>query len=317
MTPNNIAAGSKRKSEEPVSSPQAKSMKITPSSGPGRSAAQLPQTAAPSRSLPNVATAPYRGTARSAAPNSAIKPVSKPVSKSSLGTAVPPIAPLTQAGATTSTAVPSKKRGFAALLEKAKVSQEASKVAVNNGIKHKPMDRVSRKEREKLQKVPAVQQQKARPATQPKAAIRAQSGAVQEARPSLQKKATETSYKGTMRKAPVELGYKGTMKAAGHEKPASKPVAKKGLGQDKYGGYASWSDLDEAEDDEEDYDSGGSSDMEGGFDDVEREEIAALRAARREDQEALQEEERHRQDKLDRKKRLEALNKNAAARRRI
>ena len=35
--------------------------------------------------------------------------------------------------------------------------------------------------------------------------------------------------------------------------PLAKPVAKKGLPQDRFGGYADWDELDEAPDEEEDY----------------------------------------------------------------
>ena len=105
----------------------------------------------------------------------------------------------------------------------------------------------------------------------------------------------EFTYKGTMRKA-----------APGAAKP-KKPL------QHKYDGYVSWSDLDDAEDDEEEgYDS--ESDMDAGFDDMESEERMALAAARKEDQEALEEEERHRREKMERKRKLAALNKSAAAR---
>ena len=100
--------------------------------------------------------------------------------------------------------------------------------------------------------------------------------------------------------------------------PVAKKPAQKNLGQDKYGGYASWSDLDEAEDEEEeeDYESDASSDMEGGFDDVEREETEALKFARKEDQAALEEEERLKREKLERKRKLLELSKSAAAKKR-
>jgi hypothetical protein len=161
--------------------------------------------------------------------------------------------------------------------------------------------------------------QKAKKAGKPTTTDRHRPAGVGDGQPNPQKKAQETSYKGTMKKSAEPLAYKGTMRAGESARPHAKPVVKKGMGQDRYGGYASWSDLSDAEEEgeEEDYDSAASSDMEGGFDDVDREETAALRAARREDQAALEEEERHRREKLERKKRLQALNKNAAAKRRI
>jgi hypothetical protein len=215
----------------------------------------------------------------------------------------------------------SKPRGFAALLEKAKASQEASKVAAASGIKHKPkpVERISRREREKMQKGAAQEAQKARKSGKPAPADRNRPANPGEGQSSTQKKAQETSYKGTMKKAAEPLAYKGTMRAGETAQPRAKPAMKKGMGQDRYGGYASWSDLSDAEDEpnEDEYDSAASSDMEGGFDDMEREETAALRAAKREDQEALAEEERHRREKLERKKKLQALNKSAAAKRRF
>ena len=56
--------------------------------------------------------------------------------------------------------------------------------------------------------------------------------------------------------------------------------------------------------------------MDAGWDDVEQEESMALRVARKEDLEALEEEERHRKEKLERKRRLEELSKSAAGNKR-
>lgn len=119
-----------------------------------------------------------------------------------------------------------------------------------------------------------------------------------------------------MRK-PVEVGYTGTMRAKDPAKP-TQPVKQKDKfgGQDKYGGYASWSDLSDAEEDEGDYMSD-SDDMEGGFDEMEREEAAAARLARKEDQEALAEEERLKNEKAARKRKLEAMAKQAQSKKRF
>jgi hypothetical protein len=133
--------------------------------------------------------------------------------------------------------------------------------------------------------------------------------------PPTKKAPVQVGYSGTMRK-PVEVGYSGTMRAKDPAKPVQ-PVKQKDKfgGQDKYGGYASWSDLSDAEEDEQDYMSD-SDDMEGGFDDLEREEAATARLARREDQEAQAEEERLRKEKADRKKKLEAMARQAQAKKR-
>lgn len=132
-----------------------------------------------------------------------------------------------------------------------------------------------------------------------------------------QKKAPSVGYQGTMKKAVPEVAYKGTMRSSGSGVPAGKAVAKKGMPQDRYGGYASWSDLDEAEDEEDDYDSDGSSAMEAGIDDVELEEARALRIGKKEDQAAFEEEERLKREKLERKKKLLALSKDAASKRKF
>jgi hypothetical protein len=202
-------------------------------------------------------------------------------------------------------------------MEKAKAAQEAVKAAGSSSIKHKPVEKLTKKERLKLE-------EEARLKTGPKnskaaSAHRSRSGTPADGRVSSQKKGPETGYRGTMKKTPVQpqIAYKGTMKNLDPGAPPAKVAAKKGLGQDKYGGYASWSDLDDAEEDEDGYGSEGSDDMDAGFDDMAREEELALRAARKEDQAALEEEERHKREKLERKKKLEALSKSAAARKRF
>ena len=201
-------------------------------------------------------------------------------------------------------------------MEKAKAAQEAAKAAGPSGIKHKPAERLTKRERLRLTEE-AKAQQKAGKNGRMAQADRSRSGTpVTASKPGLQKKAQETNYQGTMKKRAEPLAYKGTMRAA-DAKAAKESQKKKGMAQDKYGGYASWSDLDDAEDEEEEgYDSEASSDMEGGFDDIEKEDRVAARAAWQEDKEALEEEERHRREKLERKRKLEELSRSAAARRR-
>lgn len=70
------------------------------------------------------------------------------------------------------------------------------------------------------------------------------------------------------------------------------------------------------DDEEEDYESDASSDMEGGVWDVEEEEQMALRVARQEDAEALAEETRLKREKEERKRKLMAMSKAAAAKKR-
>ncbi|KAH9825690.1 SPT2 chromatin protein [Teratosphaeria destructans] len=296
LTANNAAAGAKRRSEEPASGSVAKAAKTEQNGVPSR------PTAAPSGRFQ--LSKPGQPSSRPNTPGNESANLQRPATR-------PSSRPAISAPGTPTEVV--QKKGFAAILERAKAQQAAKKDAMVGVIKHKPVEKLSRKEREKL-----FAEQKAQQKRDKKAGAaqndRSRSGTpVGKAGASLKKPAEPVTYKGTMKKAsPEPISYKGTMKAAGS---VPKPVPKKGAAQDKYGGYASWSDLDEAEDeDEEDYDS--EDDMEAGFDDMEHEETAALKAARKEDLEALEEEERHRREKLERKKKLEALSKSAAARKR-
>lgn len=201
-------------------------------------------------------------------------------------------------------------------MEKAKAAQEAAKAAGTSAIKHKPVERLSKRERARQAEEAAKQQKAGSKAAKLAANDRSRSGTPVDAKSGL-KKAPEPTYKGTMKK-PVErqeFTYKGTMRKVEPGAPKAKTAATKAC-ESRYNGYVSWSDLDEAEDDEEEgYDS--ESDMDAGFDDMETEERRALAAAKKEDQEALAEEERHKRDKLERKRKLQALSKSAAARKKF
>jgi len=312
LTPNNAVAGVKRRSEEPDSAPKPKIVKIEQNGLPSRpSAAPTGRFQLSSKSSPAAkpSAVPQRPTTTSAASANPQRTMPKQPPK-----------PVTAGTSTTQPANGSAggKKGFAAMLERAKAADALAKAAGPGGIKHKAVEKLTRKERERLREEAAAKD---------KAAKKGQLGQVDRSRsgtpngavkPDMLKKAPapETSYKGTMKKqqpAPDLPLYRGTMRAAGS---APKPPPKKGQAQDKYGGYASWSDLDDAEDEEEGYDES-DDDMEGGFDDMEAEENAALRAARKEDQEALEEEERLKREKLARKKKLMELSKSAAARKRF
>ena len=182
---------------------------------------------------------------------------------------------------------------------------------------HKPAEKLTKRDRERLRQEALEKEKAAAKNGNLKApgtgvADRSRSGTPVDGK----KKAAPIGYAGTMKKPPGKLNYGGTMRAAqpGEKRAQPSNAKRKDLGQDKYGGYASWSDLDAAEDEEEGgYDESDLSDMEGGFDDVEEEEQLALRAARKEDQAALAEEERLKREKLERKKKLMALSKGAAA----
>lgn len=217
-----------------------------------------------------------------------------------------------------------KKGGFAATLARAAAAQQAAKATGGNNIVHKPAEKLSKRERERQRAAQEAAEKEKQKAGGPKGKMAQQAGRSRSGTPgdgkagSQQKKGpVDVGYKGTMRKA-TPLSYSGTMRASDPARPP-KPVKQKDKfgGQDKYGGYASWSDLSDAQDDEEDYMSDESDDMEGGFDEMEREEAAASRAGRKEDQEALAEEERLKKEKMDRKRRLEAMAKQASSKKRF
>ncbi|KAK3647297.1 hypothetical protein LTR56_008128 [Elasticomyces elasticus] len=315
LTPTNAVAGVKRRSTEPEVAPKAKSIKTEQNGLPSRPAAAPSnrfQLTNPTLSRPTSSTTPR--------PSSTSQNPARPIARLTArpGASQPPTPPNTADG------IP-KKKGFASILEKAKAAQAAAASSHTGGIKHKAVEKLTKKERMRMREEAMAQQKASRKAPRP--GERSRSGtpntAATNGGPSAPRRpppAMETAYKGTMKKAaPEAISYNGTMKAAGS---VPKPTPKKGLPQDKYGGYASWSDLDDAEEEEDDEGGGGEDfdsedDMEGGFDDLEAEENEALRAAKREDLAALAEEERLRREKVERKRKLEALSKSAAARKKF
>lgn len=315
----------KRKASGPVENSQAKLPRkegaIPTESANGAVRATSTPAVMRTNSVP-VTTVPYRGTA---APSS-LKTASSTVRKSltpttSTSTASPkttgaaprPIPSGTGAVAA-STAAP--KKGYLALLQKAKEKDATKPIAPP--IKHEPSKFLTRKERLAL-KAEASATAKGKKATpgqiskplDPKTAAS-------------KRKPVEVEYQGTARpaKKPIEVGYKGTARPA--SAPASSnrngvPVAKAkpAPGKRRYDGYAEWDDLDDMDDEEDDYASDASSDMEGGVWDVEEEEQLALKAAKKEDAEALAEEMRLKREKDARKRKLMAMSKAAAAKKRF
>ncbi|WPG97388.1 Hypothetical protein R9X50_00016300 [Acrodontium crateriforme] len=312
--PSNAAAGMKRKSEEPVSQPIAKTVKTegngglqkTPSAASGRY-----QLSATPKSASKAAPSTQRPTNSSNASSSLNRPLLK-TSGRPAGTTPTTHPQAPPNGVIKPTA---RKVGFASILEKAKLAQEAQKQAA--AVK-KPAEKLTRKERERMKAEEEAARKAGRKTGMKSGNLGKNGTSVGAKAPVVQKKTpVPLGYQGTMKKVPTEPLYRGTMRAAGLGSAAPK-AKQKGAAQDKYGGYASWSDLDDAEDDEDEggYDSYDSDDMEGGFDDVEAEEQAALRLARREDKEAADEEERLRREKLQRKQKLVELSKTAAAKKR-
>lgn len=294
LTPSNGAAGVKRRSEEPETVPKAKFIKTEPSGASNRPAAassRFQLSAKPNGSAKTLTASQRPGNA-AVASHSPQRAVPKHAPKPNLtNTPTPP-------GSSDGASKP--KRGFASILEKAKAAQAVSAAAGMGGYKHKPVEKLTKRERlKRLEEAKAQAAAAAAKKRGPGLTDRSRSGTPADT-------AQKATYQGTMKKREAEaLAYRGTMRAAGSH---LKATPKKGPPQGKYGGYVSWSDLDDAEEEEEGeggYDS--LSDMEAGLDDVELEEAAALRAAKTEDQAALEEEGRLKREKLERKRKLEAL----------
>lgn len=125
--------------------------------------------------------------------------------------------------------------------------------------------------------------------------------------------------------AMATTGYAGTARPKpGAYKPSSRTMAGSSSSRDRdrfhdrgssrrYG-YASEEEEDEEMEEEEDYYSD-ESDMEAAAFEVDEEEEEAARIARREDAEALAEENRHKREKLEKRRRLEAMAKKAPGQR--
>jgi protein SPT2 len=193
-------------------------------------------------------------------------------------------------------------------------------------IKHKKVDVTSRKDR-------AAQSQDQKPkggtskdVGKTKAVEQSKSKASEPAKE--KKKAADLSYHGTMRPA-AESAYKGTVKKGGPSKsrtPGSAPersrtsdggykgTAAAGRGKEKgnTSGYGSYSD-----EEEDDYESDVSSDMEAAAFEVEEEDMFSLRLAKKEDAEAQKEEDELKQKKELRRKMLAKMAADNAKKRRF
>ncbi|KAF2118588.1 hypothetical protein BDV96DRAFT_391020 [Lophiotrema nucula] len=290
--------------------------------------AAAPDGAKPKPPTPTTSV-PYRGTAGLGAKN-ATNPsnllAKKPIPIGGAPIALPKSAtsgPRLNTGNTpppTSSTAPPKKGSYAAMLARAK--QVQSTKPPTPPVKNEPTKILSKAERLALreQARAAGKGKKAGSVGPPVKAVPGAKGApVQEKR-----KPAELGYQGTARpaKKPIETGYKGTARSAtvasgsagkpvgaGAAKTKPKPAAS------RYDGYADWSDLDEVDEEEKDYGSDASSDMEGGIWDVEQEEQLALKAGKQEDLEEMRLENELKRQKEERKKKLTALNKAAAAKR--
>lgn len=229
-----------------------------------------------------------------------------------LVTRVVPSAAVASQNATS--AAPPKKGSYKEIMARAQALKAQQSDIMQ--IKHKPVAKMSKKERQ------ANDAEVAERARQEVRSAKSNKPLVTPARasPALDKRVPEPQEK---KRKPLDLGYSGTMRgqpvaAAKPAAPSSKtaavsrPTRGKSASRPRPGGgrytYASYSD--EEEDEEDDYDS--ESDMEaGGLDELEREEMESLRVAKEEDARALREEQEHDRLKRERRRKLEQL---AAAR---
>ncbi|KAF2751002.1 hypothetical protein M011DRAFT_464792 [Sporormia fimetaria CBS 119925] len=326
------AAALKRKAEGQTEGGQAKVLRkdgIPPGNrlsgtasttlGPRSNGEAPPNDAAKSRPTTPSASIPYRGTARALgaglkASDTSKKPnqVTTP-SSGALKTGVTVKKPASSTGnaPTSASATGPGKSSYLLMMEKAKAAQEKAKAAPPV-VKVDAPKILTKKEREESRKRAAGK--KVLPAPSAIAAKSEPSKAEKE------KRKLESGYQGTARPAKKpESTYKGTARPRPTGAPGRSPglsssnTAKPKKAQARYGGYASWSDLDEEEDEGEDEEGYESSDMEGNLWEVEEEEQKALRAAKQEDAIALAEEKALAEQKAERKRRLAAMSKAAAA----
>jgi hypothetical protein len=295
----------KRKASGPVESGQVKMQRKEAVARPSQPdgairAASSPATSRPISAAPTTAV-PYRGTAAPAASRMANPAIRKPPQPSNAAAAAPKAAvpaprPAPVAGAPPATSAAPKK-GYLAMLAKAK-EKDASKPAAPP-LKHEPTKILSRKERLALKAEASAPKGKRPVAGLPSRPLDPKADPSKEKR-----KPVEVGYQGTARpaKKPVEVGYKGTARPSSAPATSSRNdttavKAKAKPTKRNYDGYAEWSDLSGMEDEEEDYASDASSDMEGGVWDVEEEEQMALKVAKKEDAEALAQEMRLKNEK--------------------
>lgn len=314
----------KRKASGPVENGQSKIQRKEAVGQTSQTNGVVRSTSSPAASRPTPAasttTVPYRGTAAPASSKTANSLARKPTQPLNAGAAAPKVAvpspkPVPAATLPTAAASAAPKKGYLAMLQKAKEKDATKPIAPP--IKHEPTKILSRKERLAL-KAEAGAKGKKPVVGLPSRPLDSKADPSKD-----KKKPVDVGYQGTARpaKKPIEVGYRGTARPASAPATSSRggtPAvkAKPKPAKPRFDGYADWSDLDDMDDEEEDYPSDASSDMEGGIWDVEEEEQMALKAAKKEDAEALAEEARLKREKEERKRKLAAMNKNAAAKRR-
>ena len=319
-TASSIPQNNKRKAEEVLARPESKNVKNGVVEGQNSRAApptdsRLSKPASSGATLPSKSTAsiglnpsklsssastltskpniPYRGTSR---PNPVSAAAPAPAN------AATPTATIKEA------AKPPKKGSYAEIMARANATQ--SKAPVVGVISHKPKDQmpISYKKELKMKKK-ALKNKKLGIKTIDRASSSGSMSSSPAPGTTNAKKRPEPTYKGTAKPPRPQPTYKGTMAPTSSAVPKSTRVRPS---KPRYDEYAATDedDLDDIEEDE--YGSEEESDdMEAGFSDVEQEESAAARTARKEDEEEAKLEAKLKTEKEERKKRLAEMARKA------
>lgn len=211
-----------------------------------------------------------------------------------------------------------KKGSFAEIMARGKAAQ--STLGPVGKIQHKKIEKLpSKREREAMaaQKAKSIQR-----GLDPKSRFAGSSPAQTRDGKNGEKgrgKAILEPEKKAKKAAMSTTGYAGTARPKpGASKPASRPYASSSLSRNRAASrrneYLSEDEEDEEVEEKEEYYSD-ESDMEAAAFEVDEEEELAARIARKEDAEALAEEKRLKREKLEKKRRLEAMAKKAPGQR--
>ncbi|PGH37009.1 hypothetical protein GX50_00245 [[Emmonsia] crescens] len=300
QTNSRTTLGQKRRAEDDVRL-AGKPYKVSRSSSPQRSTSQK------STPAPSVATKP-----RSVSKPGASKLTTKPPSTSTpKNGAPPPVSP----------AKPPPKGSYAEMMLRAKALQEKAPMKLGM-IKHHSVAKEKqllqkRKAMEAKQKGVEGEKNKKNGTTTPAKSSNIngqQIAKLSAARAALLKSRGESQYKGTARppSTPSVPEYKGTSGLPSRSASGNGRGKKKGSRAPVRDEYLATDEEDEG-DFYDDYDEGGgyysdeSTDMEAGLLDVEEEEQRALRVAKIEDEKERLAEMAAKREKMERKKRLDAL----------
>ncbi|PYH87407.1 hypothetical protein BO71DRAFT_367378 [Aspergillus ellipticus CBS 707.79] len=283
-----LVTGVKRKAEEPLARSSAKP-------APPASARTSTATTTTSRPIASTASkprpiAPSRPTA-----TSAIK------SRSSTPQRAPPVS---------SKAPP--KGSYADIIARAKAAQEKAPTSVGM-FKHQaaPKEKISKVERKKRAVEAQAKEKDVRSGKKAGASTGAPASGKSADSKLVKKRESEgPSYKGTARPTPSSGPgeYRGTSGLPARKSASERHAQSRAGKRSRIDEYLGTDEEDEGEyaDDYDDYYSE-SSDMEAGLDAMEKEEAAALAFARREDEEELEAENRAKQEKLERRRKLSEL----------